>query len=138
MGTRSWLQLLAFALASLFAGHYLANCEETQPPVGEFQCRDWNSQPTVLQAVFTLHEDGTYEATDRTDDLNSSRPSTAGRYSYDKSSQRIDWTSGKWRDRFGIYTPNVSGSDFIIIHTKKDPEGKVDGGVRCIRTSPPR
>jgi hypothetical protein len=139
MGARNRLRLFAFALASLFAGQRLGTCQQSQPPAGEYQCRNWDSQPyTTLQATFTLHGDGKYEATDQTNDLNSNRPSTTGRYTYDKSNQRIDWISGKWQDRFGSYMPHVKGDDFIVIHTKRDPEGKGDGGLRCVRTSPPQ
>jgi hypothetical protein len=34
--------------------------------------------------------------------------------------------------------PRVKGTDFVVIHTTRDPEGKVDGTLRCARTLPPQ
>ncbi|MGA2005074.1 MAG: hypothetical protein ABSG70_16935 [Terriglobales bacterium] len=50
--------------------------------------------------------------------------------------QQIDWSSGDWKDRIGTYMPNVKGTDFVVVHTKKDPEGRIDGVLRCARTAP--
>lgn len=118
---------------------YIVKAQETaQAPTGHYQCRDWERQPTVLLAFLVLQGDGTYEATDRIEDLTANRPTTTGRYTYDESKQQIDWTSGQWRNRLGLYMPKVKGTDFIVIHTKRDPEGKLDGTLRCARTQSPQ
>jgi hypothetical protein len=106
----------------------------TQSPVGQFECRDWDVQPTTLLAVVVLRSDGSYEATDKTEDLTAHRPTTSGRYTYDPRKQLIDWTSGGWRDRIGTFMPKVKDTDFVVVHTKDDPEGKIRGGaLRCAR-----
>jgi hypothetical protein len=69
-------------------------------------------------------------------DLSAHRPSTKGQYIYDVNKQQIDWSSGDWKDRIGTYMPNVKGTDFVVVHTKKDPEGRIDGVLRCARTAP--
>lgn len=132
-----WMTRLGMALF-VFAVFLSASAiaqSATAVVVGKFECRDWNNTPTTLIAVLALHRDGSYEATDRVEDLNAHRPSTSGQYRYDKDRQRIDWTSGRWNDRIGTYTPHLKGTDFVIIHTKRDPEGKVDQGISCARTS---
>ena len=112
--------------------------EATWSPVGQFQCRDWESEPTTLLAVFKLKGDGSYEAIDKLDDLKAHRLTTTGRYTYDADKQQIDWTSGGWKDRIGTYMPHVKGTDFVVVHTKRDPENKVDGTLRCARTETSR
>ena len=137
--TRSFWWILPLTLGGFLTGTCVATGQETvQPPVGQFECRDWESTPTVLLAVLVLHGDGSYEATNRVDDLNAHRPTTTGRYTYDVEKQQIDWTSGGWKNRIGTYMPHVKGTDFVVIHTKRDPEGKIDGTFRCARTPPPR
>ena len=34
------------------------------------------------------------------------------------------------RNRLGLYMSKVKGTDFIVIHTKRDPVGKLDGTLR--------
>jgi hypothetical protein len=104
-------------------------------PTGQFECRDWEKQPTILLAALVLHSDGTYEATDKVGDLTAHRPSATGKYSYDQSKQLIDWTSGGWKGRSGTYMSNVKGTDFVVVHTTQDPEGKISGALRCARSS---
>lgn len=129
------LTFLQIVLAVFRSESYIVKAQDTaQPPTGHYQCREWERQPTILLAVVVLHGDGTYEATDRMKDLQANRPTTTGRYTYDESKQQIDWTSGHWRNRLGLYMPKVKGTDFIVIHTKRDPEGKLDGTMRCART----
>ena len=131
--------LLALTLTGLLNATWVASGEEkVQPPVGKFECRDWETQPTVLLAALVLRGDGSYEATDKVDDLTANRPSATGKYTYDQSKQLINWTSGGWKGRSGTYMPNVKGTDFVIVHTKQDPEGKVSGALRCARSSPAR
>jgi hypothetical protein len=108
--------------------------DRSRPPRGAFQCRNWDISPTILLALFTLHGDGSYEATDKVSDLTAHRASTTGRYTYDVAAQKIHWTSGDWKGRVGTYLLNLKGTDFIVIHTERDPEGKVDGVLRCART----
>lgn len=125
---------MAFALGSLAAAHAAFAEPPTTSPVGQFECRDWDTQPTVLLASFLLRGDGTYEATDKVPDLTAHRPSTTGQYRYDEPKEKIYWTSGDWQNRVGSYMPRVKGTDFVVIHTTRDPEGKVDGVLRCART----
>jgi hypothetical protein len=106
--------------------------------VGQFECRDWESESTILQAVLVLHPDGSYEATDRVDDLNAHRPTTTGRYVFDEDKQQIDWSSRNWKDRTGTYMPRVKGTDFVVVHTKRDPDNKTDGTLRCARIPLPQ
>jgi hypothetical protein len=130
---------MALALGIFLAGTRVATGQDSaQSPVGQFECRDWESQPTILRAVLVLRADGTYDATDRVDDLNAHRPTTTGRYSFSEDKQQIDWTSGGWKDRIGTYVPHVKSTDFVVVHTKRDPENKADGTLRCARTSPPQ
>jgi len=89
-----------------------------------------------IQAVLVLHADGSYEATDRVDDLNAHRPTTKGRYVFNEDKQQIDWMSGNWKDRIGTYMPHVKGTDFVVVYTKRGPENKTDGTLRCARTAP--
>jgi hypothetical protein len=127
---------MAFLLGTYLAGAVpVATTQETaQSPAGHFECRDWESQPTILLAVLVLRTDGTYEATDRLDDLNAHRPTTTGRYSFSGNKQQIDWTSGGWKERIGTYMRHVKGTDFVVVHTKRDPENKSDGTLRCALT----
>jgi hypothetical protein len=126
-------------LAALLAGTLVAKGQDLRKaPVGQFECRDWESQPTILLAVLVLRADYTYEATDKVDDLNAHHPTTTGEYSFHQDKQEIDWTSGDWKDRVGTYMPHVKGTDFVVVHTKRDPENKTDGTLRCARTLPPR
>ena len=30
--------------------------------------------------------------------------------------------------------PHVKGTDFVVVHTKRDPENKIDGTLRCLHT----
>jgi hypothetical protein len=105
-----------------------------QSPTGQFECRNWDLQPTVLLAAFSLNADGSYQATDNVADLTAHRPSATGHYNYDPSKKQIDFTSGAWNNRVGTYMPQVKGTDFVVIHTRRDPEGKIDGTLRCART----
>jgi len=131
--------LLALTLTGLLNGVWVANGEEkVHPPTRHFECRDWETQPTVLLAALVLRGDSSYQATDKVDDLTASRPSATGKYTYDESKQSINWTSGGWKGRSGTYLPNVKGTDFVIVHAKQDPEGKVSGALRCARSSPTR
>lgn len=34
------------------------------------------------------------------------------------------------RNRLGLYMSKVKGTDFIVIHTKRDPVGKLNGSLR--------
>lgn len=130
---KSWWILVA--LWGFLSESYILSAQETvQPPAGHYQCRDWERQPTTLLAVLVLHRDGTYEATDTIKDLQANRATTTGRYNFDESKQQVDWTSGEWRNRLGLYMPRVKGTDFVVIHTKRDPEGKLDGTLRCAHT----
>jgi len=101
---------------------------------GQFECRNWDVQPTTLQAVLALKSDGSYQATDNVADLTAHRASATGHYAYHSNKKQIDFTSGAWSDRVGTYMPQVKGTDFVVIHTRRDPEGKVDGTFRCART----
>jgi hypothetical protein len=105
-----------------------------QSPAGQFECRNWEVQPTVLLAALTLNSDGSYQAIDNTADLTANRPSATGHYTYHPNKKQIDFTSGAWNNRLGTYMPQVKGTDFVVIHTRRDPEGKVDGTLRCART----
>ena len=138
--TARTIWILALALGAFLAGtRVAAGRDSAQSPAGQFECRDWESQPTILLAVLVLRADGTYEATDRVDDLNAHRPTTTGRYSFTEDKQQIDWTSGGWKDRIGTYMPHVRGSDVVLVHTKRDPENKAgDGTLRCARTPSPQ
>jgi hypothetical protein len=71
-------------------------------------------------------------------DLQANRATTSGKYNYEPSKQQIDWISGQWSNRLGLYVPNVKGTDFIVVHTKREPEGKLDGTLRCTRTLSPQ
>lgn len=130
---------MAFTLGTFLAGAaHVATAQDTaRSPAGHFECRDWESQPTILLAVLVLRPDGTYEATDRLDDLNAHRPTTTGQYFFREDKQQIDWTSGGWKDRIGTYMRHVKGTDFVVVHTKRDPENKSDGTLRCALTPPP-
>jgi hypothetical protein len=132
MTARGWTT--SGALACLLLGAKVFGQQATPSPVGQFECRNWESQPTVLLAFLVLQGDGTYQATDKVDDLTAHRPSTKGHYVYDQSEQKINWTSGDWQNRVGTYMPQVKGTDFVVVHTKRDPEGQVDGVLRCART----
>jgi hypothetical protein len=137
--TARTIWILALALSAFLAETFVARGRQTpQSPVGQFECRDWESQPTVLLALLVLRADGTYEATDRVDDLNAHRPTTTGRYTFNEDQQQIDWTSGGWKDRIGTYMSHVKGTDFVVVHTKRDPENKADGTLRCARTPSPQ
>lgn len=129
---------MALVLGAYLSGavHVATSQDKAHSPAGRFECRDWESQPTILQAVLLLRTDGTYEATDRLDDLNAHRATTTGRYSFSEDKQQIDWTSGGWKDRIGTYMRHVKGTDFVVVHTKRDPENKSDGTLRCALTSP--
>jgi hypothetical protein len=128
---------MALAVGAFLAGSRVAIGQDSaQSPVGQFQCRDWESQPTILLAVLVLRADGTYDATDRIEDLNAHRPTTTGRYSLSENRQQIELTSGGWKDRIGTYMRHIKGTDFVVVHTKKDPENKADGTLRCARTPP--
>jgi hypothetical protein len=105
-----------------------------QSPTGQFECRNWEVQPTVLLAALTLNSDGSYQAIDNVADLTANRPSASGHYTYHPNKKQIDFTSGAWNNRLGTYMPQVKGTDFVVIHTRRDPEGKVDGTLRCART----
>ena len=137
MIVRNTCWMLALALGAFRTGTCVATDRKTPPsPVGQFECRDRESESTIPQAVLVLHADGSYEATDRVDDLNAHRPTTTGRYVFDEDKQQIGWTSGNWKDRIGTYMPHVKGTDFVVVHTKSDPENKTDGTLRCARTPP--
>jgi hypothetical protein len=126
--------LLICTLALSLSGASL----HAQSPVGQFECRNWDIQPTVLLAAFSLNADGSYQATDNVADLTAHRPSATGHYTFDPSKKQIDFASGAWNNRVGSYMPQVKGTDFIVIHTRRDPEGKVDGALRCARTTSQR
>jgi len=132
------LTFVEIALGIFPSESYTLKAQTAQSPTGHYQCRDWEKQPTTLLAVLVLHGDRTYEAIDRMKDLQANRPTTTGRYNYERSKQQIDWSSGQWSNRLGLYVPNVKGTDFIVVHTKKDPEGKLDGTLRCARTLSPQ
>ena len=136
---RNTFWTVAFAWATFPTETCIATDRQTPPsPVGQFECRDWESESTTLQAVLVLHVDGSYEATDRVDDLNAHRPTTTGQYVFEADKQKISWTSGNWKNRLGTYIPNVKGTDFIVVHTKRDPDNKTDGTLRCARIPLPQ
>ena len=136
--TARTIWILGLALGAFLPGTNIATArDKPQSPVGRFECRDWESEITILQAVLVLRADGTYEATDKVDDLNAHRP-TAGRYTFNEDKQQIDWTSGGWKDRFGTYMPHVKGTGFVVVHTKRDPENKADATLAlCSRSISP-
>jgi hypothetical protein len=133
------MRTLHSACASLIVALFLsATPLHAQFPAGQFECRDWDVQPTVLQAALTLNSDGSYQAIDNMADLTANRPSAKGHYTYHPHRKQIDFTSGGWNNRLGTYMPQVKGTDFVVIHTRRDPEGKIDGTLRCARSSPSR
>lgn len=126
---------LAICCCVLLALFLFVAALHAQSPTGQFECRNWDLQPTVLLAAFTLNSDGSYQATDNVADLTANRPSATGRFTFDPNKKQVDFTSGAWNNRVGTYMPQVKGTDFVVIHTRRDPEGKADGALRCARTS---
>jgi len=130
------LSTRASMLLPFFLAFFLCSAPlQAQFPAGQFECRNWEIQPTTLVAVIALNADGSYQATDNVADLTAHRSSATGRYTYDANKKQIDFNSGAWNNRLGTYMPQVKGTDFVVIHTRRDPEGKVDGTFRCARTS---
>ena len=84
------------------------------------------SQPV---AYIWVHPNGTYEVLD----LTTTRGKTSGKFTYDQKNEFIDWTSGDLSKLIGHYFSSVSGQTAIMLNTKKDPEGRMDGTLPCIR-----
>jgi hypothetical protein len=109
-----------------------------QTPQGDFMCRRFVSGGAdagwILAnvAVMHLNDDGTYRAKD----LTTSIPEVHGRFTYDAKTKTLVWDSGIWTTLLGHYLPNLSGTAVLMITTKKDAEGTVDGALQCIRISP--
>ena len=38
----------------------------------------------------------------------------------------------------GTYMPHVKGADFVVVHSRRKPQNKIDGALRCARTSQQR
>jgi len=127
--------VLSIFLGMIFALFPIPAPLHAQSPAGQFQCRNWEIQPTVLLAVLTLNADSSYQAIDNVADLTAHRASATGHFAFDPNKKQIDFTSGGWNNRLGTYMPQVKGTDFVVIHTRRDPEGKIDGTLRCARTS---
>lgn len=101
-----------------------------QEPIGEFQCRhqavsDGSAYPQPV-AYLWLWADEHYELLD----LTTTKGKTSGRYSYDSGKREIDWKSGDLSKLAGHYLPAAS---LVMLNTKKDPGGPVDGTLPCIR-----
>jgi hypothetical protein len=50
---------------------------------------------------------------------------------------QTEWLSGGWKRLAGTYMPNRKGTDFVVVHTKRDPENHRDGTLRCVTLSSP-
>jgi hypothetical protein len=117
--------------ALLFLLVFLAPCL-AQNPIGKFQCRQFPgfdgtySQPV---AYIWVYPNGTYEVLDFT----IKKGKTSGNYVFDRKNQLIDWSSGDLSKLVGHYLPDVSGAAVIILNTRKDSDGHVDGALPCIR-----
>ena len=125
---RSGLLLL---LCALSAG-------ATDGPRGKFQCRRYPAQESTSPygdpvAYIWFHPHGVYELLD----LTTTRGKVSGRYAYDRDKREIDWTSGDLSRYIGHELPEVQGIESIRLNTRKDPEGRVDGTLRCLRVPKP-
>ena len=99
-------------------------------PHGDFVCRQysvWYEFTNV--ASMHLSDDGTFSAKD----LTTNTPEVQGKFTFDTKTKAITWSSGIWATLLGHYVPDVSGTSLLLVTTKKDPEGKINGALRCIR-----
>ena len=123
-----WLSTLLVLFVSLSAW--------AAEPQGKFQCRRYPPQTDTSPygdpvAYIWLHSKGIYELLD----LTTTKGKTSGRYSYDPKKQEIEWMTGDLSKYVGHYIPNIQGAAAIRLNTKKDPEGRVDGTLPCVRIS---
>ena len=120
------LLLIAFLVADASA----------QTPEGQFMCR--RQEPGSGEvgvgfftnvATMNLRKDGSFQAKDLTTNV----PEIRGHFIYDDKKKIIVWDSGIWKTLLGHYVPNVSGTDVVMVTTKKDAQGKRDGALQCVR-----
>jgi len=108
-----------------------------QTPQGDFICRQYvgggSDGGWTLENVAVMHlsDDGAYRAKD----LTTAIPEVHGRFTYDEKKKTIVWDSGIWTTLLGHYIPSVAETQVIMVTTKKDPEGTVDGALQCIRVN---
>jgi hypothetical protein len=114
-----------FISASLFAAG---------SPQGKFQCRRYppriqtSPYPTPV-AYIRLESNNTYELLD----LTTTKGKTSGQFVYDHKKKEIDWITGDLNKYVGPYIQKIEGTSAIKLNTKKDPEGRVDGTMLCVR-----
>ena len=102
-------------------------------PQGKFQCRrfplDGISGYANPVAYLWLQPNGGYELLD----LTITTGKTSGHYTYDAKKHEIDWTDGELSKYVGHYVPKIQGTALIRLNTRKDPAGRIDGTMPCIR-----
>jgi hypothetical protein len=107
-----------------------------QNPHGAFVCRQYSvwaaTDPFTNVATMHLARDGSYSAKD----LTAHTPDVHGKFVYDAKAKIVTWDSGIWATLLGHYVPNVSGTSLLLVTTKKDPDGKINGTLRCLRVDP--
>lgn len=107
-----------------------------QVPRGKFQCRRY---PTAVDtspygdpvALIWFHPNGVYDFLD----LSTTKGKTSGHYAYRPHQHEIDWMTGDLSKYVGHDIPEAQkhGITAIRLNTKADPDGKVDGTLRCFQ-----
>lgn len=103
-------------------------------PTGKFQCRRYPPQTGTSPygdpvAYIWLRPHGEYDLLD----LTTTKGKVSGQYVYDKTKHEIDWTTGDRAQYVGHYEPYIEGTKALRLNTKKDPNGRVDGTLWCVR-----
>ena len=108
-----------------------ASAGAADAPLGKFQCRRYRTPQGYAEPVAYLwiHPNGTYDVLD----LTTTRGKVSGQYFFDRKKQQFDWVTGDWTKFVGHYFPRIEGTAVIKVTSKKDPEGRVDGTMPCVR-----
>src|SRR5579859_995520 len=134
LGDACCFSILCFCLViSLLAFSASAHA---QGPHGDFVCQQyavWYATDAFTN-VATIHlgNDGSYSAKD----LTAQMPDVHGKFVYDAKAKTVTWDAGIWATLLGHYVPSVSGTSLLLVTTRKDPEGKVNGTLRCLKVDP--
>lgn len=107
-----------------------------QSPHGDFVCRQYSvwAATDAFTNVATMHlaGDGNYSAKD----LTTHTPEVHGKFGYNAKAKTVTWYSGIWATLLGRFVHDASGASLLAVTTRKDPDGKINGTLRCLRFDP--
>lgn len=105
-------------------------------PHGDFVCRQYSvwAATDAFTNVATMHlaSDGSYSAKD----LTTQTQEVHGKFAYDSRAKTVTWDSGIWATLLGHFLQDSSGASLLAVTTKKDPDGKINGTLRCLKVDP--